>query len=231
MSGPDILAAPRYYIREAARLVGMKPDRVRRYLRGYSYLTPSASGEAQRHLLPPVTRPPSAADRRWVSFLDLIDLVLVRQLTELRPLQKVRKFMEEVRDVTGTTHVATQAFFTSGAEIYLRSGPGEILQLGTGGQTTILSAFMLEEVKIEFEESSGRAVRWFPNGKDGRIVLDPAVVFGQPRLVGHRLPTASIYDLYQAENDGVAPVADWFSIEPEEVLAAVNYHRSIAAAA
>ncbi len=72
----DVLDAPMYSPVFVARLVGLRPERVRRWLRGYEYTyAPSPSTHAQRRKKGPVVSRSGAEGSRYASFLDLIDLL------------------------------------------------------------------------------------------------------------------------------------------------------------
>lgn len=235
MAGPstpgDILAAPRYYAAEAARLIGVTPGRARRWWQGYIFSYELANGTAKHGRSSPAARAPTSRRSKCMSFLDLMDLLLVRRMRDHGvSLQKVRKHFRELLSRTQGRRPARSRFLVWARRVFLQNAPDEMpLELGAGGQTAFRGALEAVAEEVDIEAESLRALRWYPPGHDRRIVVDPAVLFGQPHLHGHRLSTDAIYDLFQAENGRVSAVADWYAIEQEEVTAAVDFHAALVA--
>ena len=116
----DRLRRPSYAAAEAGRLVGLTAERVRRWLRGYGY----SYGDAVRGQ-PPVVRQGRGLPSPYASFLDLVDLLFVKRFLDHGvSLQKVRRALDEAREVLGTNHFARQTFFTDGGAIFLRLKEG-----------------------------------------------------------------------------------------------------------
>ena len=102
----DQLRRPSYTVAEAARLVGLTGERVRRWLRGYQYsYRDSIRGQ------PPVVQKGRGAASPHASFLDLVDLLFVKRFLDHGvSLQKIRRALDEAREVLGTNHFARQTF-------------------------------------------------------------------------------------------------------------------------
>lgn len=217
-----------YPAAEVARLVQLTPSRVRRWLRGYDY-TYAATVRHQA----PVIRRKGTEGTSYASFLDLVDLLFVKRFLDHKvSLQKVRRALDEAAEILGTTHFARQSFFTDGRNIFLEvkdRGGEAILQLLSGGQWVIAPIIQELATQIDFEGPSGLARRWYPPGFDGLVVLDPLVSFGRPTIVGRGIATANVFDFYMAEKQRVPVVRDWLAISDEDVEAAVEFERHLAA--
>ncbi len=228
-NGRTLLDRPTYNASEAARLADLKPDRVRRWLRGYSY---SHAGGVHRQE-PVIRRPGQRATAKYASFLELVDLLFVKEfLNEGISLQQLRRALYEAADLLGVTHFARQVFFTEGRRIHLevgQKGGKALLQLLSGGQWVIAPVILELAKRIDFEETSQLATRWYPRGRTGRIVLDPAIAFGQPTIAGHGIATANVFDLYQAEGGDIDAVCNWWGLSRDEAEAAVEFERGLAA--
>jgi len=87
---------PTYTTSVAGRLVGLRRERVRRWLLGYEY-DYTRAGEATRHRVkkaPVIHR--EGGDAAFASFLDLIDLLFVRKFLDAGvSLQKLRRALDE----------------------------------------------------------------------------------------------------------------------------------------
>ena len=230
----DTLDAPRYCCADAARLVGLSPGQVRRYLRGYTYKSRNAQGGLEARQRPALTRPHKAgADEPYASFLDLADLLIVRKLLDRRfTLHAIRGFIEDVWRLTESTHVANERFYTLDRSAFIQLVPtsgAAVQELGKAGQLSLFREYQLDRLNLEFEARSGLALRWFPSGKRGKVMLDPHISFGRPVLTSANIPTYSIYDLYLGENKDAAAVARWYDISQRDVEAALEYQRRLAA--
>ena len=216
-----------YSTAETSRLVGLSSARIHRWLQGYSY-----GYDSQIHKQPPVIKRTSSSDTSYASFLDLVDLLFAKKFVDYGiSLQKVRKLMDEARNILHTEHFARRIFFTDGKNIYLEvKEKGEaILQLLTHGQWVIPQVIKELAHQIEFDHPSGLARRWYPLGPTGLIVLDPSICFGRPTIVGKGVNTLNIYDFFVAEDREAKAVSRWLSLTEREVAAAVEFEEKIAA--
>jgi len=226
-----LLDSPIYPVAEAARLVGLHPTRVHRWLHGYEYRF-SLEGEESLRRQEPLVRREGTAGTTYTSFLDLIDLVFIKQFLDHRvSLQKLRKALDEAADLLGTNHFARQTFFTNGRDIYLKvkEHGDAILELLSGGQWVIPDVIVQLSHRIEFDAATGFARRWYPRDRSGLVVLDPAISFGSPRLMDRGIATANVYDLYKAEKGDTNRVCFWTGLTEKEVEAAVDFEKSLAA--
>lgn len=224
----EALNAPAYSLAEASRLVNMKKWTVRRYLRGYKY-----DYAEQRVQQPPVVKG-SKIKEPYASFLDLIDLIFIRELLKRGFfLPTIRKALDEARDWLGTPHFARSEFFTAGVnEIALRlPRDGCMIVLLTGGQSAMPQIIEMFSDKLDFENITeyGFVKRWYPRGMDGMIVIDPTISFGRPTIIGTGIPTNNIYDLYLGEEKELEPVSKWFNIPQNHVQTAVQFEHSLCA--
>ena len=217
---------------EAGRLVGLTAERVRRWLRGYQY----SYGDAVRGQ-PPVVLQGSGPASAHASFLDLVDLLFVKRFLDHGvSLQKVRRALDEARELLGTNHFARQTFLTDGGAIFLRlkegarEGQGDaILELMSGGQWVIAPLIRQLARQIDFSSPEGLASRWHPLGRHRPVVLDPEVSFGAPSIVGRGVKTINVHDLYMAEGQSLESVRAWWGLTDSEIRAAVDFERQLAA--
>ena len=222
-----LLELPMYSAAEASRLVGLSSARIHRWLQGYSYEYGS-----RIHSQLPVIKRTGNSRTSYASFLDLVDLLFAKKFVDHGiSLQKVRKALDEARDILHTEHFARRIFFTDGKNIYLKvQEKGEaILQLLSHGQWVIPQVIKELADQIEFDQPSGLARRWYPLGTKGLIVLDPYICFGRPTIVGKGVDTLNVYDLFVAENREATAVSRWLSLTTQEVEAAVKFEQKLAA--
>jgi len=218
---------PMYPAAEVGRLVRLNATRVRRWLKGYEY----TYGSKRRHQ-GPVIRRKGTKGTTYASFLDLVDLLLVKRFLDHGvSLQKVRRALDEAAEILGATHFARRSFFTDGRNIYLEvKGRGEaIVQLLSGGQWVIAPIIQQLAEQIDFDSLTGMARRWYPLGPSGLVVLDPMISFGRPTIVGKGVATANVYDFYVAEHRQLSAVRNWLGLADDEVEAAVEFEGRLAA--
>jgi uncharacterized protein (DUF433 family) len=187
----------------------------------------------------PIVQRQRDADLTYASFLELIDLLFVKQFLDKGiSLQKLRKALDEVFDIWGYRHFATQTFFTDGKNIYFevkergdsgKGTPSAIMELLSGGQWVLASVIEQLSDRIVFDAKTRFAQRWFPEGRSVPIVIDPLVSFGRPSIVDRGITTANVYDLFLAEKKRISRVCSWMGLDQKEVKAAIAFEERLAA--
>ena len=225
------LRAPAYPVAEAGRLVGLAPGRVRRWLQGYEFTYETKSRpHLRRSKKGPVVDSVSTPSAKYASFLDLIDLQLVRELLRLEfSLQTIRRAFDEIRRRRNITHLAYESLFTMGKRIFLEFGElGEsMLGLLTGGQMAFPQVITQLGRQIEFDRDTRIAIRWYPLHPDRLVVIDPHISFGHPTITGRRITTSAVVDLYHAEGEEASPVCEWLGVSPAEVASAIRFEKTL----
>ncbi|MBN4081279.1 DUF433 domain-containing protein [Caldithrix abyssi] len=231
----NILELPRYTAANAGRLIGLRPERVRRWLHGYRYQYYPPENVPILIEKEPVIERGKSIGATHASFLDLIDLFFVKHFIERGfSLQKIRKALNEAREISGEHHFAHRAFFTDGSEIYLQIKDREdaaLLQLLSGGQWVIVDIIKQLATQIDFQEGTGFAEKWYPLGKKNKIVIDPNICFGSPIIKGRGIRTENVFDLFTAEQGESKELSNWLNLTPKEIRAAVSFEKSLTIAA
>lgn len=231
----DAWDMPMYPAAMVARLVGVKPTRVRRWLKGYDY-TYISGPEGEKHFghQESVISREEVVSSSYASFLDLIDLLFVKKFLDYGlSLQKIRKAFDEAQELIGGHHFAQRKFFTDGKNIYLqvRDDADALMELLSGGQWVIAPVIKHLAHQIVFDSITGFARQWYPWGKKGLIVLDPKISFGRPILKGRGVATDNIYDYYLGEGNNLNQVCEWMDLKNEEAKAAIDFEQQLLAAA
>lgn len=227
----ELLNTPLYNEAFASRLSSLSKGRVHRWLRGYDYTYASRQdGQLRKgHMAPIVVRTQTSSES-YASFLDLIDLLFVKRFLDYGiSLQKIRKALVEAESLLGGHHFAQRSFFTDGRNIFLqvKDDAEALLELLSNGQWVIAPLIKELAHQIEFDRPSGLAQRWYPLGPKGMVVLDPAVSFGNPTIVGHGVSTAVVYDNFLAEKERIKKVSKWMELDQKEILAAVEFEQKL----
>lgn len=224
---------------DAARLLGMTPDRLGRWVGGYTYwLREHGAAERTRRRQHPIvhTELPVIGRSAALSFLELMELRVVKALVDRElSLQYVRRAASLAAGKFGTLHpFASRRVFTDGRHIFsavsdetdapdvVRWTAAEIDQVIAG---PVFDQFLNE---IEFDAMTSLAERWWPCGRDVPVVLDPKISFGAPVIVGTGIRTSTVARLARVSTVRDAAIA--YEIDVGRAQAAVAFEGALAAA-
>ncbi len=210
-----------YGVPEAARLARVPLRTASRWVAG------EGSSRAGRLLRPDY---PMVEHRHALSFLDLIDLLVVGRFREAGVhFRTIRRVYEHLRGTLGVPHAfAHNRLFTDGENVFREvadaidsAGLEEVLT-GQRAMPVILSPYLEE---LDFGRESGVAERW--RVAEG-VVIDPARSFGKPVLASASTTTYALARAFEANRRDAELVADLFDVTPSDVRHAVEFERSIA---
>jgi uncharacterized protein (DUF433 family) len=224
----SILDRPVYGVPEAAALLGLRADRARAWLDGYTRLGVDYA---------PVIRVEPTGDEivTWGEFVELGYLREYRRKGV--PLQRLRPVIDELRREFHTPYpLATARPYLLGRELVLEVQeradlPAAIAIVIRSGQHVLLaddaSRFLR---KVEFQPpDDGEVTRIHPAGRASPVVIDPLVRFGRPSVQG--VSTERLWELADA-GEQFAQIADGYDMAEDLVRAAIAYEeqlRSLAA--
>jgi hypothetical protein len=219
-----VLDRPLYTVGQAARLLRIPSQTLRRWLDGTT---------VQGGSYPPVIRE-EATGSEIVTWGEFVEAGLLRGYREKKvPLQKMRPFIVEARREFKVSYPL--AHFKPLIdhkdlvyELQIRTGLHSELALvrAEGGQMYLapVVAQFLERVDFDPDEN---VIRLHPEGRESPVVIDPAIAFGTPQIRGIR--TDLITESYNA--GGAEEAALGWRVTPLEIDAAVSWERSLAKAA
>lgn len=211
-----------YAIAEAAHLAMISPTTARRWFLGRP---DSPAG--------PVLRPDydQVGESVAVSFLDLVDLLVVGRFREQRvSLQTVRKVYHKLKQTLGQVHpFGHRKLLTDGRAVFLETldniGDRHLEEILTGQRAfpEVLKRYLRE---VEYSPDTGIAQRWrISQG----IVLDPTRNFGKPTVDAFGICTAGLAAAYSANAENAELVADLYGVTPGAVMDAVRFEHKTAA--
>jgi uncharacterized protein (DUF433 family) len=187
--GLDIyLVGKAYTVHEAAKLAGTTDATVRRWLQGY---------DQPGHRMAPVfdtARTANEAQPLMVSFIELIEIVVVARFRKgssaNRPLslERLRMARTHAREALGVAYpFASLKLLRFGGhvlhEFEVDLGETGLLALDLGGQW-VLPGLVREEMQHNIDFDDLFAQRWFPRGRDAKLVVDPRIAAGRMTVVG-----------------------------------------------
>jgi uncharacterized protein (DUF433 family) len=216
-----------YGMAEAARLLGLRPITLRRWVDGYLKY-------------PPVIRlEPSGSDIvTWGEFVEAGYLAEYRRRHNI-PLQRLRPAILALRKTFKVPYPLAHA------APFLDVGQRELLlrlqeEAGLGRRLAPLvvlrnDQFVLADPaesfleKVDFgSDKTGAVERLYPLDKNQPVVIDPLRSFGAPSVRGIR--TENLFELFQA-GESLEAIAEVFDLEPHDVEAAVRFESAPRAAA
>lgn len=216
-----------YTVPEAARLVHAHTSSVRRWLKGYRF--PARGGTASSE---PVFQPDlPVLEGRWaLTFLDLVELLFIKAFREKGvSLPTIREAAKHASRVWQTSHpFSLKRLYTDGrsvfADVESRTGDEALMDLAKSQYqfSRVISPYLEQ---LEFNPDGG-AARWWPAGKNGRVVISPDVAFGRPVTQEKNIPTEVLYDAYETL-ESFGEVARWYEVSAATVRAAVRYEKSL----
>lgn len=230
MSPDSLLGVGIYSIPEASRLTGVSADAIRRWLWGSRRR--AADGT-------PVHSAPL-----WSPQIPVIDhskALGFRDLIEIRFVDHFKKNGLSLRSIRGIIGAAT--------ELVEASYPLSTVRFKTDGKRVLAEVLEAEERRLVFDLRTGQLhfsfywdklydaleysaydelLRWWPLGKDRRVLVDPKRNFGQP-ISPEGVPTHVLANAFRAEGT-VESVVSWYKVEPESVRDAVDFELRLQAA-
>lgn len=225
----SLLGVGLYMVPEAARLTGISPGRLRRWLRGDTY----RAGEAHAASEPVLRRQlPEIDGTQGLGFLDLMEARFVDAFRAASvPWRVIRLCAARAREITGEDHpFSSRRFRTDGrsifAEVIDQAEEKQLLDLAKNQLAfgRVIGPTLYAGVEFSLDDVPAR---WWPMGQQGAVVLDPARSFGQPIVHDRGVPTAVLADAVEAEGS-VPKVASMFEIPLGSVRAAVRFEKRLA---
>ena len=216
LSEPSRIGVGLYSISEAARLLKVPSQRIRRWV-------DPREGLIQRVLSP---------DEMALTFLELMELQFVQMFKEAGvSFQTIRSAAKTAAQQFGCPYPFTvHRFDTDGRTIFAtlikaerKEALVEDLKHGQYVFDSIIRPFFK---KLEYRQDE--AIRFWPLSQRGRVVLDPQRQFGKPIDAPTGVPTQALF-LATKAGDDPSNVATWFNVPVAAVTAAVKFEESLAA--
>ncbi|MCH8841693.1 MAG: DUF433 domain-containing protein [SAR324 cluster bacterium] len=221
-----------YTVGDVSRLTHIHPQRISRWMRGYSY---SLSGEKRSK--EPIWQPetPRVDGMITMGFNDLLEIRFVNALREYNiSLKKIRNAVTELGNILGKRYpFSSRTVFVIGRDLItqLHDDEGRPLFIElSGSRQTIFYETTLPALEKGLIFEGDIVGKWYPD-IDGHpnIVINPRVLFGAPVIEGTRLSTNFVFGAYKAEGT-YENVAYWYGIGTEAIRQAVSFHRQHSAA-
>jgi len=219
-----------YSLTTAAKILRMNPRKVRRWIKGYTYQKNMEYYSSKPLIKTEFEYDP---DDAIISFLDLAELLFIKTFIQYGiSIQKIRKAAIVASDLLNTSHpFAIRKMFTDGKSIFAKIAQKEndasLLDL-------INKQYQFDKIIeptlykcIDFDKYNN-AERWWPQGKNGDIVLDPSRNMGQPILNKYNVRTELIYELHKTGHS-INEISDWYELDNNAIKTAIGFEEDLVA--
>lgn len=187
---------------DAAALLHEQPQTIRRWAFGYV-----RTRQGDRRTYPPLIKtelkPVNGAQA--LTFIELIELMYVRGFVRAgAPWHLIKEAARVAARIYHTDHpFAIRSFLADPKGIYAvleeSHGRESLVQLVGHGQHTMVDLVRPYLGQLEFDINDVVS-RWWPMGREGRVVVDPTRDFGAPIVEEVGIKTKILSDAYYAES-------------------------------
>ena len=219
MGDSAVLDLEMYRKSDAARLLGIAPQTLGRWLDGY------VAADSTRR--PPIlgaesAKGCSAAPRfvTWGEFIEAGHLAAYRQQQRM-PLRRLREYVSDWRGSSDVPYPLARCKPCAGP------GPRVHADFIDADSTARAAARSVTAFFDRIDYEGDVPVRYWPDGRDAHIVLDPRRQFGSPIIEGTRMGTEVVYGM-NAAGDPAEWLAHAYSLDLIQVEAAIRFEQRLA---
>jgi len=188
---------------EAAALLKAPVAEVRRWAFGYTRVRRGA-----RRRYEPLIRTslPELEGQRALTFMELVEMMFIKGFRKAGvSWNTIHEAATVAARIYQSEHpFAMRQFFADPGGVYalLREVDGgeSLVRLVGSGQHVFAELVRPYLGQLEFAPSE-MPTRWWPLGKEGRVVVDPTVSFGQPIVAEAGIPTRVLAEALAAETE------------------------------
>ena len=215
------LYLPAYGVGEAAQLAGIHRTTVSRWF----YAGSSRPGRRCGRVL---------ADKDQgcpLSYLQLVEVAFVATLrnmgVQLSRIRVARDYLRKIFDVEYP--FAMRRLKTDGARILidLRAEEGQwinrlLVEASAHGQIIWAEPILDRIEEFDWDDVRQLAMRWFPRGRNARLVVDPQIQFGAPILRDSAVPTLVVKGRFEA-GESMKEIEEDFGIDEAAIREALVF--------
>ena len=218
----ELREMPAYGIVEAAHYLGIPNATLRSWVLGRYYPT-----ERGKRFFRPIIEL-ADKDQRLLSFENLVEAHVLDAIRRAHGVAfgRVRKAVEYVKNKLGSKHpLAEQKFVTDGVDLFVEAF-GQLVNISREGQLAIKDLIETYLRRVE-RDRVGAPIRLYPFTRERKpdepriIVIDPAISFGRPALVGTGIATTIIAQRYKA-GESTAELAKDYGRSISEIEEAIR---------
>jgi len=223
LTANEVRRTPAYTFTEAAHYLRVPVTTLRAWCTGQDY---RYKGRPKRYQK--VIRL-DGSGKEGLSFLNLVEAHVLMGLRRRHhiPLPKIRRTLDWVsRELNLSRPLVEARFATDGINLYV-DHISQLIDVDRDGQLAMREIIEAYLSRVE-RDAHGIPVKLYPFTRKEpaadtarTVVIDPAVEFGRPVLVGTRVPTAILADRFKA-GDTLRKLADDYRTTPQEIEEALR---------
>jgi len=214
-NNPVRLGVGSYSVPDAARLIGTTTREIRRWMNPRSGVAGPVPGPKEQTL----------------TFLELLELHVVALFRDREvTLGTIRKVEKTAEGRFGSLYpFAARRLESEGGAVFAASPDDGERTASTEELNRARQVFdsTVRPFLKKLEYDNDEAIRFWPMGRNERVVLDPQRKFGKPIDYETGVPTSALYAAVVA-GDEPPVVARWFGVPVAAVRAAVAFETSLA---
>jgi len=232
--GPAGIGSGAYTLFEAARIIRVPYQKLRRWASGYWYV----DEDEERFSTAVVPDMDDDSDERILSFYELMELFVIgffrRQGVSMQVIRATRVIAQ--RTFNTEYPYATQRLETDGSGIFAELPTAFELHVPEKRLTIELSKSQNTFDRIvrpffrELDFDQGLAYRYWPMGRSEPVILDARRSFGRPIVESRGIPTYALFNMVESGEDR-ATVASWYRVTADELNSAIEYEKTLLRAA
>ena len=219
MGDSAVLDLEMYRKSDAARLLGIAPQTLGRWLDGY------VAADGTRRL--PILRAEPATGRStaprfvtWGEFIEAGHLAAYRQQQRM-PSRRLREYVSDWRGSSDVPYPLARCKPCTGPGPLVHAAVIDADPVAWAAARSVAAFFD----RVDFDGDV--PVRYWPDGRDAHIVVDPRRQFGSPIIEGTRMGTEVIYGMNVA-GDPAEWLAHAYSLDLVQVEAAIRFEQRLA---
>lgn len=209
-----------YSVPDASRILSLNYAAIVRWTFGYNRRGKHYKGVTHADV-------PDLQGRHALTFRELVQLLSVREFLKAgAKWHQIHSAYQNGCERFRTRYpFARKHWFADPGGIYYGSGEDLIEMSSDALQGAMKKTLALYLRSMDFD-ADGLAERWYPLGRARSVVLDPAISFGAPVVMGTGIRTDTLRGLQDAGEDARS-LAWWYDIKPTQVAAALEFEQSL----
>jgi uncharacterized protein (DUF433 family) len=212
-----------YSIPDAAAILDMPINKVRRWVNKYWEL------EFVKELDPDQAYTWGEQREKAFHFLTLIEIIAVDSFREIGvSFPKIKMAHEMLAELLITPYPFAHAELMSDGKRIFYEMDASLLEMDQKQQFSFTKLVAPYCKKIEFQNKTKLAERYWPLGKDHNIVVDPHHSFGQPVITGTNTTAEAVMNMLKA-GDSPELIASVYEVNRKDVEDALAFMKRSAA--
>ncbi len=214
-----------FTIRDASIILNLSPSLVRRWIQTYwenKFLNDNVIKDSNYVW--------GEKREKGFNFCVLVEIIAVHSFKQIGvSFNKIKLAHTQLIKILSTQYpFASSKLMSDGGEIFWDYNENTLIKLDQSLQFSFKKIIEPFCKKLEFNDKTTLAQRYWPLGKERAIVVDPHHCFGQPSVAGTNINVDSISQLLQA-GETIESISTMYNIRETEIKDVISFQHKIAA--